>query len=60
EGRAVWLPVTTGSIEGGQVRLLEGVGRDQQVITTPHPLLEPGRAVELYQGPATANAAPLG
>lgn len=60
EGRAVWLPVTTGSIEGGQVRLLEGVGRDEQVITTPHPLLEPGRAVELYQGPVAADVTPLG
>ncbi|MFO7592515.1 MAG: efflux RND transporter periplasmic adaptor subunit [Pseudomonadota bacterium] len=46
-GEAVWSPVTTGSVEGERVQLIEGVGQGELVITTPYPALESGRAVRV-------------
>ena len=50
DGHAAWRPVITGSIQDDRVQLIEGVGRDEQVITTPHPTLDPGSAVQVYLG----------
>lgn len=53
-GAAVWLPVTTGSIQGERVQLTAGVEPGEVVITTPYPALETGRAVRA--GSSTSEA----
>lgn len=60
DGHAVWLPVITGSIQEDRVQLIDGIGRDEQVITTPHPALEPGSAVQVYLGESMHDSQPVG
>ncbi len=49
DGRAVWLPVRRGGMQGERVQLVEGVEAGELVIVTPHPALEPGRAVQVSE-----------
>lgn len=50
DGHAVWLPVRRGSMQGERVQLVEGVDAGELMIVTPHPALEPGRAVQIAEG----------
>ncbi len=60
DGRAAWLPVKTGIIQGDLVQLTEGVSVGEVVITTPHPALESGRTVQVYRDGEQVRTTRLG
>lgn len=55
DGEAVWLSVTTGSIQGKRVQLTDGVEPGELVITTPYPALESGRTVRVNTSPSEVD-----
>ncbi len=55
DGRAHWLAVTRGAIQGDRVQLTDGIAAGDRVIVTPHPALQPGSAVQVHTGSETLS-----